>query len=150
MLRSKNIPLLGLLAFSGALLAGCGGNPPPRYLQSLTVSAATLPAAQGSNYSIQYTATAHWSAAPFTTADYPANWVACNADDSAPTSDVTVTQKGLATCGSSASGIYTINAWTVSNGAPGTECNHIDACGGGCMVRGSASLNCSLTVHPAG
>jgi|GEM_PF-3309183 len=147
--KMKGLIFLSLAGLTGVSASGCGGSPPPHILTSLTVSPETLPLPSSGN-SVQYTATAHWSSKPFTTPKYPARWVACNANDSNTTSAVTVTQNGLATCGQTASGTYTINAWTISAGAKNSECNVLTACGGGCTVRGTAALNCSPTVRPAG
>jgi hypothetical protein len=108
-----------------------------RKLTAITVSPAT---ADGSSSSgdVQFTATAHWSAAPLTSTPFSANWVVCQ--NSIPVKDVTVSANGLAACGTGAKGVYDINAWSWPIGQG--SCLAISACGGGCTIEGSAQLTC--------
>jgi hypothetical protein len=118
-------------------IAGCvAGN---RQLESLSVS----PASSSANGSaVQFTATGHWSLTPTTVMPQAATWGACT-DDGVPTSNVTVSTTGLATCASGATGTYMIFAWDPDYGYTGPECLAITACGGGCgRVSATSQLTC--------
>lgn len=141
-----------LLSPAALLLSSCGGIPPPavsgscqapasfsvpgctgRCLASITVCPATAdPHAAGGQ--VQFTATGNYSAPPYTVTPQPVTWGVCQ--NNTPTTAVTVSSTGLAQCGSTAGGAYTVFAFD------GTNCNAITACGGGCTVRGVAQLTC--------
>jgi hypothetical protein len=121
------------LVLAVSLASSCGtssANPsaPTGQLQSITVSPT---AADGQ---AQFVATGHYTNPPQTYTPQPAAWGACQQNE--PTSDVSVTTKGLAQCASGAVGTYTVFAFV------GTQCNVINACGGGCSVVGTAQLTC--------
>jgi hypothetical protein len=126
-----------LLPLAALAMAGCGaGN---RELQSLSVSPATA-SANGSP--VQFTATGYWSASPTTVTPMTANWGACTTDN-VPTTDVTVSSAGAATCASGAKGTYDVFAWDPQYGATGAQCNAVTACGPGCgRVAATAQITC--------
>lgn len=125
--------------WTAVLLTACGGgsNMSSRALKAITVSPATADGSTSSG-SVKFTATAHWSSAPLTTTPFSANWVVCQ--NNTPSSDVTVSSSGLATCGKAAKGVYSVNAWNWPIGQG--SCLAISACGGGCTIEGSAQLTC--------
>lgn len=136
----NRLPISAVCLAATALLmiTGCAeGN---RQLQSLTVSPASA-TANGS--AVQFTATGHWSQAPVTETPMPANWGACVADGSGTTTDVTVSQTGLATCSSGAKGNYMVFAWDPQYGGSGPVCTAITACDGGCgRVSAQVGITC--------
>lgn len=127
-----------LLAAAALVVAGCAAAP-PRELNSLSIS----PQAATANGSpVQFTATGHWSRSPLTETPMPATWGACTTA-SVPTSDVTVTTAGLATCGNTAKGTYMVFAWDPQYGGPGAVCNVVGPCGEGCgRVAAQVQLTC--------
>jgi len=138
----KKSPLMLVCILLAAMfIAGCvSGNPGNRQLESLSISPATT-SANGST--VQFTATGHWSMSPATVVPQSATWGACTEVDSVPTSDVTVSATGQATCASGATGNYMVFAWDPDYGGPGAVCNAINACGGGCgRVSATAQLTC--------
>jgi hypothetical protein len=130
------------LLLSASLALSCGTNSMPNttgQLQSITISppVATAPTVDGA---VQFTATGHYSTSPYTVTPQPAAWGTCLAG--APTTEVTVTKTGLATCsqvGGPASNTFSVFAFDQ------TECNLVTACGGGCTVVGTAQLTCPTT-----
>jgi hypothetical protein len=133
-LRLSLISLALVLAASLAL--SCGANSTPGKLQSITISPATASAGLP-GLTVQFTATGHYSAAPYAVTPQPASWGACY--QNAPTTAVTVTSTGLAQCESAGGPTveYSIFAFDQTN------CNLLTACGGGCTVVGTAQLSCS-------
>jgi hypothetical protein len=122
------------LVLAASLASSCGASSsnkpaPTGQLQSITLSPATADAQEA-----QFIATGHYINPPATFTPQPAYWGACQ--QNAPTSDVSVTPKGLAQCASGAAGTYTVFAFV------GTNCNVITACGGGCTIVGTAQLTC--------
>jgi len=103
-------------------------------LQSITVSPATADAKDYPEGQVQFTATGHYSIAPYSVTPQSATWGACYQNE--PTSEVSVTASGLARCATGAEGTYTIFAFDI------TTCNAITACGEGCTIFGSAQLTC--------
>lgn len=133
-------PLLTRACFLSAVAlatAGCGS--PPRELQSITVTPA---AATAKGLPVQFTATGHWSQSPVTMTPEQATWGACTANN-APTTDVTVSAAGLATCASGAAGTYYVFAWDPEFGYRGPVCTAVTACGSGCgRVSATVQLTC--------
>lgn len=126
------------LAAAALLTAGCAMSR-NRELQSLSVSPATA-TANGSP--VQFTATGYWSEAPMTETPMPATWDACTTLG-VPTTDVTLTSTGLATCAGGAKGTYDVFASDPQYGGPGPVCNATTACGPGCgRVSATAQLTC--------
>jgi hypothetical protein len=130
--------MVGTLLAAAMFVAGCvGGN---RQLESLSISPATT-SANGS--AVQFTATGHWSTSPTTVTPQSATWGACTVVDPTPTSDVTVSTTGQATCASGATGTYMVFAWDPDYGYTGGSCLAITACGAGCgRVSATAQLTC--------
>jgi hypothetical protein len=118
-----------ILAASFALSCGASQGQGQGQLQSITLSPATADAQEA-----QFTATGIYVHPFHTVTPQPAYWVACQ--QNAPTSDVSVTTKGLAQCANGATGTYTVFAFDSTN------CNVINACGGGCTIAGTAQLTC--------
>lgn len=138
----KMFPLTtGWLLLAAAMMAGCAENAGPRQLQSLSISPTT---ADANGAAVQFTATGHWSRAPITETPMPATWGACTDGAVAgPTTDVTVSSTGLATCGSGAKGTYMVFAWDPDYGGTGPVCNAISGCGPGCgRVAGQVQITC--------
>jgi hypothetical protein len=139
----KRSPLMLVWVFLAAamVIVGCtAGNPGDRQLKSLSIS----PAATSANgAAVQFTATGYWSMAPATVTPQSATWGACTEADPTPTSDVTVSTTGQATCASGATGTYMVFAWDPQYGYTGPVCNVINGCGGGCgRVSATAQLTC--------
>ena len=131
---------LACLALPALAIAGCGSPASiieGRELQSITISPAT---AGGST--VQFTATGHWSQSPVTVTPQSATWGACTTGN-VPTTDVTVSSSGVASCTSAAKGAYNVYAWDPQYGFTGPECNAITACGTGCgRVSATVQLTC--------
>jgi hypothetical protein len=135
--------LVWVLAAGTLAMAGCA-NPASmtgnseRELQSLSISPATA-TANGSG--VQFTATGHWSLSPTTVTPMPATWGACGANG--PTTDVTVSSAGLATCARGARGTYDVFAWDPQYGYTGAQCTWVTSCGPGCgRVSATVQLTC--------
>ncbi len=129
--------LLWLLPAAALAMAGCGN--PARELESITISPATA-TAKGS--AVQLTATGHWNQSPTTVTPEAATWGACTAENS-PTTEVTLSSAGMATCASGAQGTYDVFAWDPQYGYTGPTCNAITACGAGCgRVSATVQLTC--------
>lgn len=116
------------LAASFAL--SCGASQGPGQLQSITLSPATADAQE------QFTATGFYVHPSHNVTPQSATWSACY--QGAPTTDVSVTQTGMAQCTSGAGGTYSVYAGVP---LPGQSCA-ILACGGGCQIVGNAQLTC--------
>ena len=126
--------LLGLFLVS-LLALSCGTNPGgPGQLQSITLSPAMADAQDYPGGQVPFVATGVYISPAHKVTPLPAQWGACQ--QNASTSEVSVTNAGVAQCASGASGAYTVFAFEPTN------CNVINACGGGCTVVGSAQLTC--------
>jgi hypothetical protein len=136
-MKKLRLSLVSIALFLAASLAlSCGSNSTPGQLQSITISPANAIASLPGQ-TVQFTATGHYSAAPYAVTPQPATWGACY--QNAPTTDVTVTSAGVAQC--DVAGGRTVE-YTVFAFDP-TNCNLLTACGGGCTVVGTAQLSCS-------
>jgi hypothetical protein len=134
------------LVLAASLALSCGANSMSNstgQLQSITVSPAiaTAPTIGGD---VQFTATGHYSASPYTVTPQPAMWGACY--QNAPTTDVTVTTAGLASCSNVIGGGPKSTTYSVFAFDP-TECTAITACGLGCTVVGTAQLTCPTDLE---
>jgi hypothetical protein len=117
--------------------AGCGAG--TRQLESLSVTPAT---ATSAGVPVQFTATGHWTESPESVTPQQATWGACTTSG-APTSDVSVTSGGSATCTKGAKGTFDVFAWDPQYGHAGPECTAITACGTGCgRVSATVKLTC--------
>jgi hypothetical protein len=116
-----------VLAASFALSCGSGQG----QLQSIALSPAAADAQQ------QFTATGSYVNPNHTVTPQPATWGACQ--QNVPTTEVSVTQGGVAQCASGATGTYTVFAFVTIR----SSCNPAqDQCGDGCTVVGKAQLTC--------
>ncbi len=127
-----------LVAVLGLAAGGCGGSG-NRELQSLSISPAT---GSDNGSPVQFTATGHWSESPTAVTPQTATWGACT-NAGVPTTDVTVSSAGLATCGSTAKGTYNVFAWDPQYGYTGPICGAFTSCGTGCgRVAATVQLTC--------
>lgn len=138
-MEKLRFPLFFFALAAAAMLAfSCGSSTSIsgliRQPQSITLSPATADAQNYPDGQVQFVATGHYNAAPYTVTPQSATWGACY--QNAHSTAVSVTNEGLAQCANGASGTYTIFAFDMTN------CNVITACGGGCTVVGSAQLTC--------
>lgn len=126
-----------VLLFSAAVALSCGtSSQGPSQLQSIALNPPTADAQSYPDGVVPFTATGYYTNPTHSVTPQAAKWVACQ--DETPTTAVSVTSTGAAQCAGGSSGVYAINAWSVSN----AECTAITACGGGCTVVGSAQLTC--------
>jgi hypothetical protein len=124
------------LVLAASLTLSCGSSSTPTgQLQFITISPATAvaPAPDGQ---VQFTATGHYNAAPYTVSPQSAAWGACY--QNASTTAASVNSAGLAQCQAQGgpSATYSIFAFDPTN------CGAITACGGGCTIVGTAQLTC--------
>jgi hypothetical protein len=138
-LRLVFFSLALVLAASLALSCGASSNPNGQ-LQSITISPATG-SALAPNGQVQFTATGHYSVPPYAVTPQSAVWGACY--QSAPTTAVSVTSSGLAQCVALGDPTFEYSVFAFDQ----TNCNVLNACGGGCAVVGTAQLTCSPN-HP--
>ncbi|MGA1985300.1 MAG: hypothetical protein ABSG72_03440 [Candidatus Sulfotelmatobacter sp.] len=123
-----------------ALSCGRGASPAnigpiqPGRLQAITVSPVAADAQDYPGGQVAFVATGTYVNPAGELTPQPALWGACQ--QNASTSEVSVTNAGVAQCLSGASGSYTVFAYQP------TECLAINACGGGCTVVGTAQLTC--------
>lgn len=133
-MRPRSLFLLALLALSGC--SGDNGNmPDPQHqLLSITISPITGEAAV-SGGSLQFVATGHYGAAPFSVTPLQANWGTYNKRIGIATAN------GLVSC--VASGSTTVEVWAMAqNGGP--VCNVIDPAGMPCgTISARAQFTCS-------
>lgn len=131
---SRNVPTTFVLAVLLVATIGCSSmnSTSNRVLQSMTLTPANADA-QSSQGQVQFTAMGTFSKAPSPApvpfaVPYTGSWA---------TSDpniATITQAGLATCVSGATGTVTINAIASTNSGQGTQMST--------AVHGSAKLTC--------
>ncbi|MGH9562856.1 MAG: hypothetical protein ACRD3S_15495, partial [Terracidiphilus sp.] len=107
--------LFWLLTAMTWAMGGCAGGGGNRALQSLSVSPAT---ASANSSPVQFTAIGHWTESPIAVTPQSATWGACTTVGM-PTTDVTVSSAGEATCGSTANGTYEVFAWDPQYGFTG-------------------------------
>jgi hypothetical protein len=128
--------LFGLLLVSGFALS-CGSSSSSGamgQLQSITLTPAAADAQNFPMGQVPFLATGIYVNPPHTVIPQSARWGACQ--QNAPVSDVSVSNEGVAQCGSGAAGTYTVFAYDMTN------CTAINSCGGGCTVVGTAQLTC--------
>lgn len=134
------LPML-VLILTGTLAAlSCGAG--QSQLQSMSLSPAVADAKDYPDGKVQFTATGYYISPTHTVTPQSANWIACQGN--LPTTAVSVTNAGVAQCGSGASGTYSIKAWNPLG--PGVySCpaqTNQTACGGACDIQGTAQLTC--------
>ena len=109
-------------------------------LQSMSLSPAVADAKDYPSGKVQFTATGYYINPPHSVTPQSANWIACQSNT--PTNAVSVTNAGIAQCGSGASGTYSVNAWNPLTGSGIYNCPAQNACGGGCTIEATAQLTC--------
>ena len=118
-------------AFSGGLGTGT--------LESVSISPAN---ADAQNYGgqVQFTATGYYATPPFQVTPLQATWGTCYQENA--TSEISISNRGLAQCAAGAVGTFTVWAFAPSNAQQ--ACSNIQtACGtGDCQVTGTAQLTC--------
>jgi len=131
--------LLTILAI--AISLACGSSPPPRMLQSVTLSP---PVADAQGSPVQFTATGNFNNQPTPVKLVTVNWGACYQNQ--PTTGVLVNAEGLAQCAAGAVGTYTVWGWADRGGGSCGTAGLVPAnpCGGvgECEVTGTAKLTC--------
>ena len=140
--RSSKLFFLAL-AVATSFALSCGTNTSStsiHQLESITLTPATANAADYPNGQVPFSATGNYNMAPYTVTPLTAGWGACY--NGGVTTAITVTQEGVAQCAPGAvAGTYTVWADDPPFGnAP--VCNAITACGGGCLIAGTAQLTC--------
>jgi len=128
----------GLIALA-AIVLSCG-SPSGHPLQSISLSPTAADAQDYPNGQVPFVVTGYYPTPPMTVTPVAATWGACF--QSAPTTQVSVSNTGIAQCGSEASGTYTVFANDPL--PPGTySCPAEPApCGGGCVLSATAQLTC--------
>jgi hypothetical protein len=115
----------------GSSVSGPSNNSIP---QSITISPATANAQDYPDGQVPFVATGYFKSPPSPVSPLTAHWGVCY--QKAATTEVSITQAGVAQCQAGASGAYTVFASRM------TMCLAITACGGGCQVSGFATLTC--------
>ncbi len=142
-MRKYGLSVLFLDVLALAITLACGSSPPPRILQSVSLSPPTADA-QGSP--VQFTATGYFNDQPSSAKLLAPNWGACYQNQR--TTAVSVNTDGLAQCADGAVGRYTVWAWAESaadscggnNGeVPANPCG---GAGAECQPTGTAQLTC--------
>jgi hypothetical protein len=127
---------LGLFVICGLALS-CGTaamNAGNGQLQSIALSPATADAQSYPDGKVPFVASGTYVNPARTVTPQPAIWGACQKN--LPTSDITVSSTGVATCVGGAAGAYEVFAYQT------TRCDLISSCGGGCTIEGTAQLSC--------
>jgi hypothetical protein len=135
------LPLsIALLCLLAAITLACGSSTLSGAInnksipQSITVTPAAANAQDYPDGQVPFVATGYFQTPPSPVAPLQATWGVCYQNSS--TTEVSVTQTGVAQCQAGASGEYTVFASRM------TMCNVITACGGGCQISGFATLTC--------
>jgi len=129
MVAGFTLPLLVSAGLScGTGMSNKAGDPQPR---SITLSPSSADAQTYTDGQVPFQATGHYADK---SVPQPVRWGVCQ--NGMSTTAVTVTQTGVAQCTAAAKGVYTVFGYEM------TECNVLSACGGGCMIVGTAQLTC--------
>jgi hypothetical protein len=128
------------LVFLASLSCSSG---PKRFTQAVAVTPSTAEAPGAPNSQVQFTATGTFNTSPITVTPLPAKWAVVNLDFSQTTA-VAIDSTGLAQCSASASGTYSVGAWTYIDPTSKVFCESIGPYGEpGCnSVLGTAQLTC--------
>ena len=140
-MKTSRLPLSVLVPVLTAVLTLACGSPAkpmsnPGSIQSVTVSPAIADARNYPDGQVQFVATGYYNMPPSPITPLTATWGVCQ--NNVPTTEVTVSTRGLAQCSAGAVGTYSVFAGDF----PDPSCNAITACGGGCLVTGTAQLTC--------
>jgi hypothetical protein len=141
-MRKPVLPLLiTSLSAIAAIGLACGSFAPaptsinnPGIPTLVTISPAIADGKDFAGGKVPFVATGYFATPPSPVSPLQANWGACY--QSAATTEVSVSDIGVAQCGASASGTYSVFASRT------TGCLAITACGGGCQISGYAALTC--------
>jgi hypothetical protein len=141
-MRSPRLPLsIASLSLIAAIALACDSFAPaptsknnPGIPHLITISPAAANAQDYSGGKVPFVATGYFQTPPSPVSPLQATWGVCF--QQAPTSDVSISDIGVAQCGAGASGTYSVFASRM------TTCGAITACGGGCQVSGYATLTC--------
>jgi hypothetical protein len=102
--------------------------------QSITITPAMANAQDFADGQVPFVATGYFQTPPSPVTPLSANWGVCY--QKAPTTQVSITENGVAQCQAGATGAYTVFASRM------TLCLAIGPCGQGCQVSGYATLTC--------
>jgi len=126
------------LVLAASLASSCGANQGQGQLQSITLSPATADAQDYHDGQVPFIATGYYVNPSHTVKPQSATWVACQ-QDGPITTEVSVTQGGVAQCAIGAAGTYSINAWDTDKIEPCA----INTCGIlSCAIVATAQLTC--------
>ena len=128
------------LLLTACLALSCGASQSQSQLQSMALSPAQADAQSYPDGQVPFVATGYYSNPNRTVTPQPANWVACQ--QNAATTDVSVTNTGVAQCAIGATGTYSIKAWDIPNTVGNFPCPSMTGCSGGCAVWATAQLTC--------
>jgi hypothetical protein len=140
-MKTLGLPLsITLLVAAAAITLACGSSTKPvnnsGSIQSVTVSPAIADAEDFPGDQVQFVATGYYKTPPSPITPLAAMWGVCQ--NNAATAEVTISSNGLAHCAAGATGKYSVFAGDF----PDPSCLAITACGGACMVTGTAQLTC--------
>jgi len=135
--RSGTLISFALLVVA-AIALGCGS--PANSVQSeepqvITLSPAVADAKSYADGEVQFVATGYFKTPPSPITPLTVQtWGVCQANT--PTTEVEISNNGLAKCAEGANGNYSVFASDL------TQCTAIGPCGTGCYVTGTAQLTC--------
>jgi hypothetical protein len=140
-MQNRGLPLLIASTSIVAIGLACGAlSPAPTSINNpgiphlIAISPAVANAQDYSGGKVPFVATGYFATPPSPVSPLQATWGVCY--QNAPTNQVTISDIGVAECGASASGAYSVFA------SRPTTCGAITACGGGCQISGYATLTC--------
>lgn len=127
------------LCLLAAIVLACGSSATSSGInnsipQSITITPATANAQDYPDGQVPFVATGYFKTPPSPVVPLQAHWGVCY--QKSATTEVSISQTGVAQCQTGASGAYTVFASQM------TMCLAITACGGGCQVSGFATLTC--------
>jgi hypothetical protein len=128
------------LVLAASFALSCGASQGQNQLQSITLSPATADAQNYPDGQVQFTATGYYGNPSHTVTPLSATWSACQ--ENMPTTAVTVTKAGAAQCANGATGTYSVFAADPDTRSGVLNCPATNACGGGCIIVGTAQLTC--------
>jgi hypothetical protein len=139
-MQLRLLPSVASLCLVAAIALACGSSSFSGAInntsipQSITVSPLTANAQQYPDGQVTFVATGYFQSPPSPVSPLQARWGVCFQNSA--TTEVSITQTGVAQCQVGAKGAYMVFASRM------TMCTAITACGGGCQVSGFATLTC--------
>lgn len=134
---------------AACFILSCGANQNTanqNRLASITLTPTTADAETFPDGQVQFTATGDYVNPPKVVTPLSATWLTCSnvpSGQPTPTTEVSVTQTGVAQCASGATGTYMVVAMDPDTTGSGVyNCPAETACGGGCNATGTAQLTC--------